>query len=406
MVNFYRCTIFLHSCLSLWFVAVPLPSCSFQPTKNHKTTKKAVDRFTRWTNEHQDRPGKTRLLWIDGNNVRGVGKFEWNAVELQQRVARFCHKYKIPNAIVVWDHGNDKFSYSARYCFSESDTTSPVTLVADIDDDSKFCVNLLILFSGLRQRADDVIVRESNHLIASTFQDNSIMDTKLDWASLAFVTNDRELNYKLRQQVNPTPNSIRLSRRKRRDDGRKYDYNIDPAKNCVTEKNQKSPTNPLFCDSTGFVNLLCELPGEYDMGMSTIDTEASELINEAKSSIRSCSQSRRRGYNPRREKTWERCVQAETLRRFLGKILRSEDKPLSDVELPLELNENATFIAKFIRELESSRGFPNTLQAIGANKGHAVSLVEQFTPYLGPTRLDRHQRRSLDCYNTLLRKEE
>ena len=408
MSTYFRCTtILFHSYFFLWFALAPLPSCPFQPTKNHKTTKKANDRFARWANNHPEQRGKLQILWIDGNNVRGVGKFEWNAVELQQRVVRFCHKYKIPNAVVVWDHGNDKSSYSMRYSFEQPDDKSPVAHVADTGDGKQFCVNLLVLFSGLRQRADDVIVRESNHLVASSSQNDRKQDTKLDWASLAFVTNDRDLNYKLRQQSTSTPHSIRLSRRKRRDPGRKHDI-MDRTKNCDEKKNHKASVNPLFCDSTGFLNLLCELPIEYDMDMRTIDTAASESINKAKLSIRSCSQSQRRGYNPRREKTWERCVQAETFRRFLGESLVTKANQLSDVELPLgQEDENAVFISTFLRKLQSERGFPSIVHAAGNSANNRLGDPPvQFAPFLGPARLDKHQRRLLDRYNALVRNEE
>mmetsp|Transcript_9656 Transcript_9656/g.23649 ORF Transcript_9656/g.23649 Transcript_9656/m.23649 type:complete len:415 (+) Transcript_9656:70-1314(+) len=405
----FRCWMLVRSYLFLWSVVASLPSCRcFRSTNNHRATKKAHDKFARWTNEHrEERRENPQLLWIDGNNVRGVGKFEWNAVELQQKVVRFCHKYEIPNAIVVWDHGNDKSSHSTRYRFNEPDDGSPVALVDGAVGDDEFCVNLLVLFSGLRQRADDVIVRESNHLIASSAQNVRERDTKLDWASLAFVTNDRDLNYKLRQQSTSASISIRLGRRRRRDAGRKYDK-MDRAGKCDPKENRKASAKPLFCDSTGFVNLLRELPTEYDMGMSATDAEASESIDEARSSIRSCSQSQRRGYNPRREKTWERCVQAETFRRLLGQSLPTDAKQLSDVEMPPEEqeDENGIFVANYLRELQSTRGFSSAVQATGkgASTGND-SIVEQFTPFLGPARLDKYQRRLLDRYNALARNE-
>lgn len=411
MAFHHRPAIFVYWFLVLCFVVVPLPSCSLQQTKARRTTKKAHDRFESWTSNCLDEKENSRLLWVDGNNVRGIGKFEWNAVELQHRVVRLCHKYKIPNAIVVWDHGSHTFSSLTRYSFDDSGTEIPVDVAkTDDDDNNMFCVNLVILFSGIRQRADDVIVKESNHLVSPSFQDGNKSDMKMNWASLAFVTNDRDLNYKLRQQSMPNPPSIRLSRRKRRDNGKLYDHDIDSTSSTPSEeKNRKAVANPLFCDSTGFMDLLSELPGEYDMKMNGIDMEASKSIENAKASIRRCSTSQRRGYNPRREKTWERCVQAETFRRFLDESSYTEKEELSEVESPLKLGDrNAVFIANCVQELQSARGYSSTVQGEGNGdkESNNDTLNDQFSPFLGPARLDKKERRLLDRYNALVRNGE
>mmetsp|Transcript_28116 Transcript_28116/g.58430 ORF Transcript_28116/g.58430 Transcript_28116/m.58430 type:complete len:496 (-) Transcript_28116:1160-2647(-) len=346
----------------------PLPSWSFRQQRqqtNRKTRKpnqKPRDRFDRWIRKNNNSRGdesnsisgsssdSPKVLWIDGNNVRGIGKFEWNAVELQHRVVVFCHELKIANAIVVWDHGSHRCAVSRKYVFG--DTGNEITL-GDEDvaatgnnnnSDGAFCVNLVVLFSGVRQRADDVLVRESKHLVASSFPDDGEPAAKIDWSSQAFVTNDRELNYKLRRQSSTSNDpSIRPSRRKRR--GKLGNYGSPPtsaaadnpagseeatpggAENSEHPGGGGSSPDPLFCDSTGFLDLLCDL--EHDTSndnknntrvllekLVTIDREASESIETASASLRECSKSQRRGYNPRREKTWERCVQAETLRRF------------------------------------------------------------------------------------------
>ena len=353
---------------------VPLPSCSLPATQSRKAGQKAADKFARWTSS--ERP---RILWVDGNNVRGIGKFEWNAVELQHRVARFCHKHKIENAVVVWDHGSVPFASSARYSFNDS---------GDLEENGNnvFCVDLMVLFSGLSQRADDVLVKESNHLILSTFQEESPL--KMDWSSLAFVTNDRDLNFKLRRQSTPNPPSIRLSRRKRKDTGKVYDASTAAAASSQETKT-KASGNPLFCDSTGFVELLCDLAGDYDLKLSPSDGQASESIQAAKASIRECSKSQRRGYNPRREKTWERCVQAETLRRVLDK----KTSLSSDADA-----EKASFIESYLQELHNARGYSIS----GANE----SVENQASPFMGPSRLDKHQRRLLARFNALVRNGE
>lgn len=363
-----------------WFLALVLlvvtPSCSLPTTQRSKAANKALEKFSRWKQQTEE---NSRLLWVDGNNVRGIGKFEWNAVELQHRVVRFCHKHKIENAIVVWDHGSIEFASSASHFFdSESNSTSG----SQMDDlnDSAFCVNLVTLFSGLRQRADDVLVKESNHLV-TTF-DGTTNPSKLDWGSLAFVTNDRDLNYKLRNQVTPNPPSLRLSRRKR--GGNLYNASEKADSSASSLRIKK---DPLFCDSTGFVELLCDLSREYTMELSPTETKYAESIETAKASIRHCSKSQRRGYNPRREKTWERCVQAETLRRHLAN--------------ESSFDQTSTFVADYLEELRNERGYSGTTKSSEGDIGE-----KDYLPFLGPTRLDKHQRRMLDRYNALAKKGE
>lgn len=210
----------------------------------------------------------------------------------------------------------------------------------------------------------------------------------MDWSSLAFVTNDRDLNFKLRRQSTPNPPSIRLSRRKRKDTGKVYDASTAAAASSQETKT-KASGNPLFCDSTGFVELLCDLAGDYDLKLSPSDGQASESIQAAKASIRECSKSQRRGYNPRREKTWERCVQAETLRRVLDK----KTSLSSDADA-----EKASFIESYLQELHNARGYSIS----GANE----SVENQASPFMGPSRLDKHQRRLLARFNALVRNGE
>eukprot|EP00536_Pseudo-nitzschia_multiseries_P002603 jgi/Psemu1/283842/fgenesh1_pg.35_\ len=408
--------------LTLWIVA-PIPSFPLQQTKRRKTTNKSHDRFVDWAGRNQDHENNPSVLLIDGNNVRGIGKFEWNAVELQHRVARFCHKYKVPNAVVVWDHGSAKFACSSRYYFDGIGREVAPSLLANRNNDDSngdrnndiFRVNLVTLFSGVRQRADDVLVKESNHIIASSFQNDGESSNNnnvtIHWSSMAFVTNDSELNYKLRRQVTPSSPSIRLSRRKRRDIGERDGYD-DQDTNAPNERTRSSSSSrkdtsvPMFCDSTGFVDLLSGISLDYDTTMNVIDKEASDLINEAKDSIRRCSKSQRRGYNPRREKTWERCVQAETLRRFLCKqaTTTDDDRPT----LQEDKDSNAVFVAGYVNELQTERGYSSPLKADSSveGNGHNDKVGDLFLPFLGPSRLDKQQRRLLDRYNALFRKGE
>ena len=351
---------------------------------------------------------KSKLLWVDGNNVRGFGKFKWNSVELQHRLVRFCYEYRIPTAIVVWDHGSHQFACSRQYLFDNLDRESPLTMDATDNDSSDFSVNLMILFSGIRQRADNVIIEESSHLVTSTFQDGVESNVTIDWASMAFVTNDRDLNFKLRRQANSNPPSIRLNRRKRRLSDKLYENDI--AKNLGDDKKSKPATNPLFCDSGGFVELLSDLPSEYCMNMNDIDMEASKSIENAKSSIRRFLQSQRRGSNPRREKTWERCVQAETYRRHLHKSLKAEiEHPSKVASSPSMEDENSIFIANYLYELQNARGYFSTIHQDENNEDNGNSrndLDGRVSPYLGPSRLDKNQRRLLGRYNALIRNGE
>lgn len=195
----------------------------------------------------------------------------------------------------------------------------------------------------------------------------------------------KDLNFKLRRQSTPNPPSIRLSRRKRQDTGKVYDAST-AAVSSHQETIAKATGNPLFCDSTGFVELLCDLSGDYDMELSPTDMQASESIEAAKISIRECSKSQRRGYNPRREKTWERCVQAETLRRILNDRKQSLSKDADAT--------GSLFIESYLQELHHSRGY--------SISGADESVENQGSPFMGPSRLDKHQKRSLARFNALV----
>lgn len=391
--------------LAIFCFVVPLPSCSLQQTKNRRTAKKPHDRFVNWTCGERDSTVDPLLLVIDGNNVRGIGKFEWNAVELQNRVVKFCHKYKVPIAMVVWDHGSHPFACSRKYWLNEAGNEVSKPLANN--DENMFCINLILLFSGIRQRADDVIVKESNHLMASSFQTDSNNPRK---PSLAFVTNDSELNHKLRLQSVPIATSIRLSRRKRRDIGKTCEPNegSNSCSNNDDDNKTKDTPKPMFCDSTGFLDLLSRLSKDYDVSdMNDIDKEASDLINQARESTSHCAKAHRRGYNSRREQTWERCVQAETYRRFLDQRLHSEYLTQSGFSDSVANDDNTAFITKYLRDIQTSRGYLGPqLLASGERSKDSAEAPNKNLPFLGPSRLDKKQRRLLDRYNSLVKKGE
>jgi hypothetical protein len=440
--------------------------------KSKRTTKKTHDKFVNWadtanTYDNRDRDSEQKkedelplkLLVIDGNNVRGIGKFELDPLELQHHVVRFCYKYRIPNVMIVWDHGSDKFACTRNYeCDSNNNNSNN-----NNNNNNNFIVNIIILFSGLRQRADDVIVAESKHLI-------SLLSSSMDWSSMAFVTNDRELNYKLRRQSTTTsttgsnnePSTIRFSRRKRakgfavadtkrllasdnddnNDNGNDNDnvfYHNRNVTNDTIEANKYSDTSnsnsntinnkkegPMFCDSTGFVKLLEELP-EYNIVVDSYDQITLKSLKETKESIvrfiKSSNQQQSRGgggggykLNPRREKTWERCIQAEIFRRSL--ILQQQQQ-LSSSSEEKEQDSNNIF-TKYLEELQLVRGYhnhlhsnltPSPVDGIDDDDDDGIDNDNDnddstFQPFQGPSRLDKRERRLLDRYNSLLKKGE
>ena len=136
------------------------------------------------------------------------------------------------------------------------------------------------------------------------------------------------------------------------------------------------------------------------MAMNDVDQKASTLIEKAKDSLRECSKGQRRGYNPRREKTWERCVQAETLRRFIIDQEERVTKEKVNETSPSDTND-AVFVANYLNELQTKRGYISPL-----HEENREDSYETFLPFLAPSRLDKRQRRLLDRYNALVKNGE
>jgi hypothetical protein len=264
--------------------------------------------------------GKRRnaTLVVDGNNVRGIGKFEWNPVELQARISSFCQEFGISRAVVIWDHGRCKFAtYESR---------------------SSDIVDMVVVFSGLTQRADDVMVKELRHLALVFCND--------DWSSLCFVTNDRALQQRLTQRITSITSS-----------------GSDPGK------------RSLLMDSTRFFDLLSKQDKDYKCDTND---RASYLIRQAQKSLQDFATMQSLRYNAHREKTWERCVLAEALRRFYS-------------ERALEKSHVNLFSHRYILDLQK-RGYANP-STIDDESSDTTCTVP------GPPRLDRRQRRLLNRYN-------
>jgi hypothetical protein len=349
-------------------------SCSMRTTNNGRKARKAEDKFLRWIDQCQKPTGDgAPLLIVDGNNVRGFGKFEWSPVELQDRVACFCHQYRISTAVIVWDHGSNKFASMQRYLSLASST-----------DGKHFCVDTVILFSGLRERADDVILAESRFL-------NSLFYNNQGWRSMAFVTNDRELNFKLRRQSSSTPTESSLRR------NRMGGVNDSES----TADGNLNSSGPLFCNSCHFVELLQRVSQLERNNHDVVSRNAAQAVSEAKESLAMFSMNRGRGSNPRRESTWERCVIAEAFRRSLCHSL-AMTAALSASWSDLYSNDPGHFSVEFLTELQESRGY-ETPWNIPMTSQHDPTISS--SPFQGPARMDKRQRRLLGAYNSFLKRE-
>lgn len=294
-------------------------------TRFDRSVENAANKFYKFGNKTDD-----ALLIIDGNNVRGIAKFQWNPIELTLKISQFCRKVGIGRTIVVWDHGRCKFAAAENDLLNRgSDGTTQ---------------DMTILFSGLTQRADDVIVKESSHIV-SNFYNN-------DWSKIGFVTNDGGLKQRLIQRSGGSSSPSSIGSKKR----------------------------SLIMDSTRFVELLaqCQDDENQDYLNSSI---LHNSIQIAEQSLYDFAKLQRLGYNPRREKTWERCVLADTLLRAY-----------CQQSIPKTYHQLDSFSSQCVTCLQE-RGFsnPSTLQ----------HNEDDFT-IPGPTRLDKRQKRLLNRYNKAL----
>lgn len=351
---------------------------SSSTTKTDRKAQKAEEKFLHWIEQCKNPSGEDHpLLMVDGNNVRGIGKFKWNPVELQHRVAGFCHEYRIPRAVIVWDHGSCQCASVRRYESFPSST-----------DGEQFCVDMVILFSGLHQRADDVILAESGCLKTRFFNNKG-------WGSMAFVTSDRELNYDLRKQSFSQHDMDYASRRRRR----VGKMNSDDADSVLDVKMHSDI--PLFCDSFQFVELLLRVPPlEWD-GNDVVSLKAARAVEVAKESlVRFSKLQRRRSVNPRRESTWERCVLSETFRLSLCESLTSASLS-SDCESSSDCYSRTAseFLREYMWDLEESRGYRTPWNIVSTS---ADEPTVSHGPFQGPARLDKKQRRLLGSYNSFL----
>ena len=285
-----------------------------------------------------------------------MAKFEWNPVELQCRILALCREFGIPNAIVVWDHGHCKFATR--------------TTVGGVD--------LVILFSGLSKRADDIIVKEAAYLQAGDCVGTYSSDTA-ERAPIGIVTNDRGLVMRL------LPLSNRSS-----------------TQESPTPATSRSNDGPLIIDSTSFVELLFRCSDEDNIDQKPFlnhpDTQILlRNLQEVRDSLKTFSKQHKIGYNPRREKTWERCVVAETMRRtYISLPWHVCDNRHADENnyATNERNGDHVFATQYLRELET-RGFfsPMTRNPRDFDKTHETA------PISGPTRLEKRQKKLLGRYN-------
>lgn len=279
-------------------------------SRYERTLKEAGDKFKEFGKR------KDALLIIDGNNVRGIARFEWNPVELTMKISKFCDWMGISRIILVWDHGRSKFAVVENELNRETKSQ-----------------DMVVLFSGTSQRADDVIVRESSFLASNFYND--------DWSSLGFVTNDGGLKQRL-----------------------------------IRRSGSSCDKRSLIMDSTRFVELLdqCEEVDAQNSSKSAL----SSSMKVTEKSLKKFAQLQRLGYNPRREKTWERCVLAETLIRTYSQDYNKNDQHPDG------------FAQQYIQCLPE-RDFlnPSTMQY----NSQTVNSI------LGPSRLDKRQKRLLARYN-------
>jgi hypothetical protein len=333
-------------------------SSAFSPQKlslssRHVRLDRGVEKINAKFEDWIQANGNDAVMWVDANNLRGMGKFEWNPLELHHKVAGFCLENRISNVVMLWDHGR-----LPSACLQRWKGHSQLESLSSLD--------MLILFSGLSKRADDVILHESKELVKSIEVSNF-------WGSMSFITSDQELSYKLRRQSS-------------------------------LDDHESSKYSPLFCDSTRFLELLRRTPAE---SLHTKDECHQEQILEAlldvKESLSSFYKHQRRGYNPRREKTWERVVLAETFRRGL-----THCDPIRTCTSVAESRHDMSqkvFTKSFLTDLQS-RGYYLMSDSFEKDVVSEEEKLFPFGPYRGPSRLDKKQKQLLERYNRYLNKQQ
>jgi hypothetical protein len=205
---------------------------------------------------------------------------------------------------------------------------------------------MVIIFSGLSQRADDVMVKEARHLVSSFCG---------EWSSLAFVTNDGGLTSRLRQ----TSMNHQSSRQSHQEDATKQ--------------------MPLIIDSTRFVEVLSRISRNDSLDSKYEDDNIWLSMHTAQESLRHFATLQKLGYNPRREKTWERCVLAETMRRAFCSLDN--------------IQQGGAFAKQYMQDL-ATRGYTDTTSSrlLDVQDDSILAIP-------GSTRLDKRQKRLLTRYN-------
>lgn len=275
---------------------------------------KARYRLQAWASQ-QEHPN---ILLVDGNNVRGATNFQWSQPQLLWRLKQFSHARMGSVIVVVWDHGMER-----QACLYDS--------------------TVAVVFAGLGETADDVIVQEANKLA----------DKRKDWSAVGVITNDSELQ-----------NRVRRKAAERQDNSR----------------------SPLLMDSTRFAAMLNET--EYDVAAESSSAahhvSIAAAVSEAECRLVRHAALRRQRHHPRRKQTWHRVVLSEALR---SALLARENDMVSD-----PYSDDFLLLKDYVEELKS-RGYGGTLTDEVLN----TDLIG------GPTRLDRRQRRQLQSYVKALR---
>lgn len=414
-------------------------------------------------------------LIVDGNNVRGMGKFEWNMLDVHIRVDWFCRKFNIPQAIIVWDHGserlacqlggpmmmmdNDSHSHGStnnNHIKEESSNeninknTTATTRTNMNNSNNKNRTDIVVLFSGLYKRADDIIVQESMNIVSSFLHRENL----LCWSLLGFVTNDIGLGQRIRQKSSTITGTASSS---------------SATTNSLSTIKEE---NPMFFDSTRFVAILKEefddddddnnidsvINDDDDDDDVTMKEHYNELfvsLQQAEEKVYDFSRDYKGGrhhhgggrggvsrlFNPRHERTWERCIWAETFQRALIRVHDKQQQQQQQqgrheqnqshitTKTKKRTNDNcnavdtSSFSYRYLEYLKNGCDHDYTVLTSGCtttattttsssssnqekidndsdndNKKNDIFYILDGT-IPGPTRLDKRQRRLLNSFN-------
>lgn len=376
-------------CICLITPPVSLRGTSADEDNPTSSPQKISSRLERGAQKAKDKLKKLSAdsngtLVVDANNVRGIAKFvKWNPSEIQQLITACSIKFDIPRTIIVWDHSNSK---------------SAIPFFVSGGSNNQNQNECIILFSGLFQRADDVIVEEAQQLSSSSSlyatNTNSNGDTTRSEGrleSLGFVTNDGGLIGRLLQNENK-----KYFRLNNKDKSRESEDNS--SKDCVASRDC---ARPMMIDSTSFVEILSSIEEENEEILDNIESSGgTEMVvvdlamkDTIESLRRFATTKTRQGWNPRREKTWERCILAENLRQSMCQ--QGEQELL----VHNTARRRSSFTTDYLRKLKE-RGYLGVEEII--QQQEELSSSSEIG---GPTRLDKKQRRLLGRYNAFRKKE-